>query len=170
MQEPKKEFTSIPHPEQQPMKRPEMVTASEYREQEMNKEQPLTQEREGFLDESIESLKQTLRISKKKKHHVIPHVRDALVVQVEKIMEEGLEDAYKEMTPVQQQEFKIKGEQTALQIRTLLQKTKVKVKKIFKLLFEWLKLLPGVNTFFLEQEAKIKADRILSLKKIHPPK
>jgi hypothetical protein len=30
---------------------------------------------------------------------------------------------------------------------------------------QWLKLLPGVNRFFLEQEAKIKTDRIIHLKK-----
>jgi len=29
---------------------------------------------------------------------------------------------------------------------------------------DWLKILPGVNKFFLEQEAKIKTDKILALK------
>jgi len=28
----------------------------------------------------------------------------------------------------------------------------------------WLKLIPGVNKFFLEQEAKIKTDEVLKLK------
>ena len=42
--------------------------------------------------------------------------------------------------------------------------TKVKVKKILKLILEWLRILPGINRFFLEQEAKIKTDRIIQLK------
>lgn len=89
---------------------------------------------------------------------------DPLAFQIEKIMEEGIAEAYQELTPVQKQQFKIKGEQTALQIKALLQSTRVKVKKIFRLLLEWLKLLPGVNRFFLMQEAKIKTDKIIALK------
>ena len=80
-------------------------------------------------------------------------------------MEEGLADAYREMTTVQQQEFKIKGEETAWKIRELFKKTHLKIKEVFKLLVEWLRLLPGVNKFFIEQEAKIKADKILAVKR-----
>ena len=43
----------------------------------------------------------------------------------------------------------------------------MKIKKIFELLLQWLKLLPGVNKFFLEQEAKIKVDQIMSLREQH---
>jgi len=95
-----------------------------------------------------------------------PFVRDELTREVEAIMSEGMVEAYKALSPVKQQEFKIKGEETAQEIRALLLSTKVKVKKIFELLFDWLKLLPGVNKFFLEQEAKIKAERIVRLKEL----
>lgn len=118
----------------------------------------------GFLDETIDGLKKTLRRPKKKKPNTIPQVRDELTIKIEKIMAEDLVDAYKELTPLQQQEFKIKGEQTALQIRQLLKATHVKIKKIFQLIFDWLKMLPGINKFFLEQEAKIKADKIVGMK------
>jgi hypothetical protein len=37
----------------------------------------------------------------------------------------------------------------------------VSTKKIFVLIRAWLKIIPGVNRFFLEQEAKIKTDKIL---------
>ena len=119
---------------------------------------------EGFLDEAIDGLRSKLRRPKSQKPTTIPQVRDEITVKVEKIMEEGLADAYKELGTIERQEFKIKGEQTALQIRELLQATHIKIKKIFKLLFEWLKMLPGINRFYLEQEAKIKADKIVSLK------
>ncbi len=118
---------------------------------------------ENFLDEAIGSLKEKLR-SKKKTVKPIPPVKDQVTVQIEHIMEEGLGDAYKEMTPVQQQQFKIKGEETALKIRQLIKQGKLKIKTIFKLLIEWLVMLPGVNRFFAEQEAKIKADKIIELK------
>ena len=124
---------------------------------------------DNFLEDAISGLKIKLR-SSKKKQTVIPTVRDALSVEVEKVMEEGLKDAFKEMTPIQQQEFKIRGEETALQIRDLLRAAHIQVKKIFRLIASWLKMIPGINRFFLEQEAKIKTDKILALKKIHDSK
>ena len=118
---------------------------------------------EGFLDEAIDGLRSKLRRPKKQKPTTIPQIRDEVTVKVEKIMEEGMADAFKELNPIERQEFKIKGEETALQIRELLKATHIKIKKIFRLLFEWLKMLPGINRFYLEQEAKIKADKIISL-------
>jgi hypothetical protein len=88
-------------------------------------------------------------------------------VQIEKVMEEGLKDAYNELTPIQKQEFKIKGEEIAWEIRNLLKSAHVQVKKVVRLILAWLKMLPGVNRFFLEQEAKIKTDKILALKEIN---
>ena len=102
---------------------------------------------------------------KKRPSVVIPQMRDEVTVRIEKIMEDGLGEAYQRLSPVAKQEFKIKGEETATKIRELLQNTHVKAKKILQLILEWLKLLPGVNRFFLEQEAKIKTDRIIGLKK-----
>lgn len=94
-------------------------------------------------------------------------VRDEVVLRIEKIMEDGVGDAFQRLSPTARQEFKIKGEQTALKIRVLLKSSHVKVKKIFQLILEWLKILPGVNRFFLEQEAKIKTDHIITLHKKH---
>ena len=93
----------------------------------------------------------------------IPQLKDSLSLQIEKIMEEDLGDVYSAVTPVQKQEFKIKGEQTAHKIKEIIKSTSAKLGKIIKLIFEWLKILPGVNHFFLEQEAKIKAEKIIAL-------
>lgn len=100
-----------------------------------------------------------------RKPHVIPSVKDEIYVKIEKIMEEGMNDAFQRLSPIAQQEFKIKGEKTATKINELLRSTHVKAKQIFRLIIEWLKMLPGVNKFFLEQEAKIKTDKILEIKK-----
>ena len=94
----------------------------------------------------------------------LPRTQDEVTIKIEKIMSDNLIDAYQKLSPIAQQEFKIKGEETAQKISQLLKKTHIKVKKIFALLFDWLKMIPGVNYFFLEQEAKIKADKIIALK------
>lgn len=126
-------------------------------------EQIQTIEKEN-IESTIDTLKRKLKGSKKKKT-AIPVVKDELTRRLEHVMEEGLGDVFRELTPVQQQVFKIKGEETAWKIRELFKKTHLKVKEIFKLLVEWLRVLPGINKFFIEQEAKIKADKILALKK-----
>ena len=124
---------------------------------------------EGFLDDAIQGLKQKL-LKKKPKPVIRPQHKDDLTIQMEHIMEEGLEDAYKELTPVQRQEFKMKGEETATKIRQLLRATHIKVQKIFQLLLQWLKMLPGISRYFLEQEAKIKLDKMLSFHEYKKPK
>ncbi|MFA6526222.1 MAG: hypothetical protein WCT26_02285 [Candidatus Buchananbacteria bacterium] len=84
--------------------------------------------------------------------------------QIEKVLEEDLGEIYNNLTPQEQKAFKIKGEETARSIFQLVyHKTKVKIKKIVKLIKAWLKAVPGINKFFLEQEAKIKADKIAAL-------
>jgi hypothetical protein len=85
--------------------------------------------------------------------------------QVESVLSEGLEDIYLKMDPATQQKFKEQGEDTARAINVLLHKTKVKVKEIVNLIIKWLKLIPGVNKFFVEQEAKIKADKLMAMKR-----
>lgn len=102
---------------------------------------------------------------KRKPTHVIPSHRDQLTQRIEKILEENVGEAYSRLSPIAKEEFKMKGEVTAQKIRELLQSTHVKIKKIFHLIFDWLKMLPGVNRFFLEQEAKIKTDKIIALHK-----
>lgn len=126
----------------------------------------IEQKSDSFLEESITALKNKLR-GGKKKNIVIPQVKDQLTVDIEKIMEEDLKDAFRELDTIQKEEFKIKGEETALNIRNVMRQTKIKAKAIIRLLIQWLKMLPGVNRFFIEQEAKIKADKIMALRYKH---
>lgn len=83
---------------------------------------------------------------------------------IDNILAEGLHEVFLQMDGRRQQEFKRVGEETALKINILLDKAKIKVDKIIDLIRRWLKLIPRVNQFFLEQEAKIKADKIVRLK------
>ncbi len=90
------------------------------------------------------------------------------VQQIEKIMEDGLAEFYAQMPPDKQREFRRVGEQTARQISQLLTATKVQIGKIISLIKDWLKILPGVNRFFIEQEAKIKTDELLRMRQPKP--
>jgi len=83
------------------------------------------------------------------------------VEEVENILEKGTEEFYLKMPPDKAAEFKREGEKTALAIKEILNKAKIKAGKIIDLIKKWLALIPGVNRFFLDQEAKIKADEIL---------
>jgi len=80
---------------------------------------------------------------------------------VEDILAEDLDDLYSKLPENKKNEFKSKGEQTANQIATLFNQVKYKVSEILELIKNWLKIIPGVSKFFLEQEAKIKTDKII---------
>ncbi len=89
----------------------------------------------------------------------------AEVAEVEKILAEDLEDVYLQMSPERQKIFKAKGEEVAKKIVQILHGAKIKIQTILNLIREWLQLIPGVNKFFVEQEAKIKTDKILQKNK-----
>lgn len=84
--------------------------------------------------------------------------------KIEKILEKDLQEAFSSLEPEKQKEFAKKGEETAEKINELLNKGKVKTRKIIDLIKKWLSYLPGVNKFFLEKEAKKKAEEIIKLK------
>ncbi|NQV90740.1 hypothetical protein HQ487_05060 [Candidatus Uhrbacteria bacterium] len=86
---------------------------------------------------------------------------DRLEEEIEDILEEDLKELYVAMPADKQAEFREKGEETRSRIRVLVGSAKVNAKKIFGLIRSWLQIVPGVNKFFLEQEAKIKTDKIL---------
>ena len=89
---------------------------------------------------------------------------DPTVVEIKKVLGQGLGPAYYQMDPQHQQHFLAEEETAALKIKMMLVTGRIRAKKIFKIVFNWLRLIPLVSTFFLKQEAKIKTDRILQLK------
>ena len=80
---------------------------------------------------------------------------------VEKILEDGLGEFVASMPEAPKTRFMQLGQQIAAQIALMVRGYKVKVRTVIHLIREWLLVIPGVNAFFLEQEAKIKTDRIL---------
>lgn len=89
---------------------------------------------------------------------------DVLVLKkVEAILAENMESVFLSLDAVSQRNFKTRGEKTARKINQLLHGAKVRVGDIINLIISWLRLIPRVNRYYLEQEAKIKADAILRL-------
>jgi len=84
------------------------------------------------------------------------------LLRIESLLEEDLVDVYLKMPPQLQTKFKTEGEKAAAKIDVMVQSGKAEGRKIFKIILKWMKLIPGVNKFFLKQEAKIKTDKILS--------
>ena len=85
--------------------------------------------------------------------------------KIESVLSQGLQDIYLNLEPAKRQEFKKAGEETAKKINQLLTKAKVNIGDIINLIKKWLSLIPGLNKYFLEQEAKIKADEIMKIKR-----
>ncbi|MCI0479664.1 hypothetical protein L0Y59_03910 [Candidatus Uhrbacteria bacterium] len=90
-----------------------------------------------------------------------PRTKDDVTVHVEKIMEEGLGTLYASLPDTAKPLFRSKGEEAAIEIAEMVSSFKVKVARVLRLIRDWLLTIPKANRYFLEQEAKIKTDRII---------
>lgn len=87
--------------------------------------------------------------------------KDPLLSQIEGILSENIGDIYAQLPEEKREAFRIKGEEIAGKIHVMIITAKIKVHQILKLVSEWLHMIPGVNVYFLRQEAKIKLDKIM---------
>ena len=122
----------------------------------------IEQARKAVIDEIIQTEKQAPAVVSQAGGLLAVQARRQK--QIENVLAKGLAEVYLNLAPAQRQEFKRTGEATARKINQLLLQTKINIGKIIKLIKKWLSLIPGVNKYFLEQEAKIKADEIIKMK------
>lgn len=101
-------------------------------------------------------------ISKKKKEE-IPQIKTETQIVIEKILFSDLNEIIAKLDEGHKIIFQKRGEEIAWEISGLLPKVKTKIKRIFQLIREWLRLIPGVNKFFLEEEVKKKIKEILKI-------
>ncbi|MFZ2682207.1 MAG: hypothetical protein WAZ14_03895 [Patescibacteria group bacterium] len=87
--------------------------------------------------------------------------KDPSLTEIENILSENLGDIYSQLPESKREAFRVKGEEIAKTVQTMLQGAKVKTHKILQLVSSWLGMIPGVNLYFLRQEAKIKLDKLL---------
>ena len=93
--------------------------------------------------------------------------KDPELKAIEDILAEDLTDLFLGLPDQKKPLFKQKGEEIAYKVKEMVDKGKVKVYKIIDMIRDWLKMVPGVNKFFLEQEVKIKADKLLLYAQAH---
>ena len=92
-----------------------------------------------------------------------PVVKSEEAVQVEKILEDGLGPYYASLPESAKPKFRQKGEEASIEIGHMVATLQLNLKRILQLIRDWLLTIPNVNKFFLEQEAKIKTDKIVEL-------
>ncbi len=93
-----------------------------------------------------------------------PVSKTQLQLDIEDILADDMKELYLSLSPEKREQFKKQGEKTAAHIEVLLKSVKVKISEILHLIRTWLSILPGINTYFLEKEVKIKTEQILELK------
>lgn len=89
--------------------------------------------------------------------------KDEITLEVEKILESGMGEHFSKLKPEEQAVFKQKGEQVSQELAGMVRSLQVKMKRALQLVRDWLLCIPGINKFFLEQEAKIKVDQLVDL-------
>jgi hypothetical protein len=85
---------------------------------------------------------------------------DPITLRVEQVLETGLGDLYVALPPEAKPAFKAKGEEVSQKIAQMIRSAHFTLKEALMLIRNWLMTIPGVNRFFLEQEAKVKVDAL----------
>lgn len=129
----------------------------------LNKETPEVSQ-EAKAPDTAESQKFKTPAPSQNSAAPVASLKSEKLVHIESVLEEDLRDVYFKMDEENKKKFKEMGELTAVKIEEALVKEKNPAKKIFKLIVEWLKIVPGLSKFFIKQEAKIKTDKIINQK------
>lgn len=91
--------------------------------------------------------------------------KDKYRVRVERALEQNLWDLYFALPQGAREKFKAEGEAAAAALRAAIERKNVKPNAVLHAVNRWLRTIPKVNPYFLEQEAKIKTDKIMELVK-----
>jgi len=161
MPEPKKKPAEKKGVVQEVEVQPQVEVGEKEKKKEINKEIKDQAQAEDVMKQAVEQA--PLGVSIQQPDAEVKPEKDEVTEQLESILSDDLEDLYFQLPPDKQKEFKAKGEETAGLIKQMINSTKIKGRKIVGWIKDWLKIIPGVNKFFLEQEAKIKTDKILLL-------
>lgn len=89
---------------------------------------------------------------------------EALTRELEIALGEGLEDQFLKMDFMSQKGFKEAGENLTEVLKDVILNQKIERPKIMDKIRLWLKMIPNVNNFFIEQETKNRADKIMAIK------
>jgi DNA-directed RNA polymerase specialized sigma24 family protein len=87
--------------------------------------------------------------------------KDPVLQEIESILSANLGEIYAQLPEDKREAFKLKGEEVASKIQSMITTAKIKVHEVLKMISAWLGMIPNVNVYFLRQEAKIKLDKVL---------
>jgi len=90
-------------------------------------------------------------------------VKTQELMQIETILSEHIDTLYQSLPEAQRPLFKEKGEEAAQKIDSILRGAKIKARQIVSIIISWLSIIPGINKFFIEQQAEIKTNKLLAL-------
>ncbi len=167
-QEPKEEPTFESKPEAIPSPTVEQegldeVAVAELKALKEMAEKKAEEAPEHFLEEAAEEMEASSAATGTAEPVAVEQPKDEVLKEVEKILEEDLGALVSGMSPDDRAKFEKKGLEVSGQIANMVRAFKLKMSKVVSLIREWLHTIPGVNKYFLEQEAKIKADKIMDL-------
>ncbi|MEI7512725.1 MAG: hypothetical protein WCK01_04700 [Candidatus Uhrbacteria bacterium] len=131
-------------------------------EEQAEKEMVAEDQVDTFLEQAPKTVVQTQPAGQTQPIEQIVQ-KDEITIEVEKILEAGLGEYVTEMPEEARLRFLKKGGEVAAQLSIMVRSLNMHVSLVVKLLKEWLLTIPGVNKYFIEQEAKIKADMIIDL-------
>jgi hypothetical protein len=147
-----------------PKAEPVLEPVLENKQEDLAEQSPILKKIESDNNDNLEMKAGSISSAATKSPIVVDDYHQRREVQIDAFLSEGLEESFLAMPPVKQKEFKEEGEKTVKKINLLLDATVVNVVKIVNLIKRWLKMITGINKFFLDQEAKIKADKIIKIK------
>jgi len=90
--------------------------------------------------------------------------KDPVQIKIDGIFERNVADAFGELQPLQQEAFRVAAETAARAVRALLSAPKLEPAKIREVVTGVLRLLPETNPWWVEQEAALKTEALVSLR------
>ena len=149
-----KEYTSPEAPSQKPAEKEQVGDSAKIEKESINVEKKVVPQEKQVQSSSNVPMSTT------------PTASTAPAVVKTQILSEDLKEIFQQMDAQHKAEFKKAGTETATAIELLISTAKLTAKKVATLISAWLKLVPGINQYFLEKEAKIKTDKILEINKV----
>lgn len=94
-------------------------------------------------------------------------VKDQELVMIESVLSHDMAQMYADLPKDIKPIFKARGEEVAIKIQEMIASAEVIARKVLRLIRDWLGLVPNINKYYLEQESKIKTDKIMELANKH---
>ena len=150
---------------------PDLLSPQEKQKPERAKEQDFEKDKEK-IDQLKESQAEQVKSSQEDKPSLktpaprqvpLAATKAISLQKIENILQEDLEELYFDMDEAHRRMLKQEGERAAQQIEKVLTSGKSVAIKVLEIIKSWLRLIPGINKFFIEQEAKIKTDKIIKI-------